>query len=65
MASIKKSVTRKAVALTAKHSARGATSKLKRDRVRSLTLLGVGGTVGALAGWAAARGGAASPDAGS
>ena len=36
---------RKAVKTTAKHSARGTASKLKRDPVRAVTLLGVGGLV--------------------
>jgi hypothetical protein len=58
MPAIKNTIARKAVKATAKHSARGTASKLKRDPVRAVTLLGVGGAVGALAGWMAARSGA-------
>lgn len=61
MSPIKKSLARKAVKTTAKHSARGAASKLKRDPLRAATLLGLGGLVGALAGWMVGRGGAAEP----
>jgi hypothetical protein len=55
MSAIKNTIARKAVKATAKHSAYGAASKLKRDRVRAVTLLGVGGALGALAGWMAGR----------
>jgi hypothetical protein len=55
MSAIKNTIARKAVKATAKHSAHGAASKLKRDRVRAVTLLGVGGALGALAGWMAGR----------
>jgi len=55
MSAIKKTIARKAVKSTAKHSAHGATSKLKRDPIRAITLLGIGGTLGALAGWMAGR----------
>jgi hypothetical protein len=62
MSAIKKNLARKAVKTTAKHSARGAASKLKRDPVRAATLLGLGGAMGALAGWIVARSsGAAEP----
>lgn len=64
MAAIKKSLTRKAIALTARHSARGTASKVKRSPVRVATLLGLGGAVGALAGFLAGRS-AASAGAGS
>lgn len=53
--SIKQKVARKAVKKTAKHTARGAASKLKRDPMRSTTLLGLGAVVGALAGWLLGR----------
>lgn len=55
--SIKQKVARKAVRKTAKHTAHGAASKLKRGRVRSTTLLGLGAVVGALAGWLVGRSG--------
>ena len=55
MSAIKNTIARKAVKATAKHSARGTASKLKRDPIRAVTLLGVGGALGALAGWMAGR----------
>ncbi|MGN6664276.1 MAG: hypothetical protein ACTHK6_08775 [Solirubrobacterales bacterium] len=55
MATIKKAFARRVVKSTAKHSARGTASKLKRDPVRAVTLLGLGGAVGAVAGWIAGR----------
>ncbi|MGN6257025.1 MAG: hypothetical protein ACTHN3_04640 [Solirubrobacterales bacterium] len=55
MPEIKNTLARKAVKATAKHSARGTASKLKRDPVRAATLLGLGGALGALAGWMAGR----------
>jgi hypothetical protein len=55
MSAIKNSLARKAVKATAKHSAHGTASKLKRDPVRAVTLLSVGGALGALAGWVAGR----------
>lgn len=61
MPSIKKSIARKAAKSTAKHTAHGAASKLKRDPVRTTTLLGIGCLAGGVAGWTLARsGGAAS-----
>jgi hypothetical protein len=53
--SIKQTVARKAVKKTAKHTAHGTASKLKRDPLRSTTLLGLGVAVGALAGWLLGR----------
>jgi hypothetical protein len=53
--SLKSTVARKAVKATAKHTAHGTASKLKRDPIRATTLLAVGGAFGALAGWLAAR----------
>ncbi|HEX3238919.1 MAG TPA: hypothetical protein VHR18_02145 [Solirubrobacterales bacterium] len=53
--SIKQKVARKAVKKTAKHTTRGAVSKLKRDPMRSTTLLGLGAVIGALAGWLLGR----------
>ncbi|HET7120802.1 MAG TPA: hypothetical protein VFI17_06080 [Solirubrobacterales bacterium] len=55
MSTIKKSLARKAVKSTAKHSARGTASKLKRDPIRAIALLGLGGLLGALAGWLLGR----------
>ncbi|MGN6815548.1 MAG: hypothetical protein ACTHK3_05625 [Solirubrobacterales bacterium] len=55
MSAIKNTLARKAVKTTAKHSAHGTASKLKRDPVRAVTLLGVGGALGALAGFMAGR----------
>lgn len=53
--SIKQKIARKAVKTTAKHTARGTASKLKRNPMRSTTLLGLGAVVGLLAGWALSR----------
>jgi hypothetical protein len=55
MPAIKKIVARKAAKAAAKHTAYGTVSKLKRDPVRAATLLGLGGAVGAVAGWVAGR----------
>jgi hypothetical protein len=57
MPSIKKAVARKAVRSTAKHTAHGTFSKLKRDPLRATTLLGLGAAVGALAAWLLGRSG--------
>ena len=59
MPSIKKSLARKAVKSTAKHTAHGTASRLKREPARAATLLGVGAAIGALAAWFAVRTGAA------
>ncbi len=56
MSAIKSTLARKAVKATAKHTAHGAASKLRRDRMRATTLVGLGVLVGALAGWLAGRG---------
>jgi hypothetical protein len=58
--SIKKAVARKAVKSTAKHSAYGTASKLRREPLRATTLLGLGGLFGGVAGWLAARTGSSS-----
>jgi hypothetical protein len=55
MPSIKKVLARKAVKTTAKHTAHGIVSKLKREPLRVMTLLGLGGLVGGVVGWLAAR----------
>jgi hypothetical protein len=56
MQSLKKALARKAVRTTAKHTARGTVSKLKRRPVRSSALLALGAVGGVLAGWRLARG---------
>jgi ElaB/YqjD/DUF883 family membrane-anchored ribosome-binding protein len=56
--SIKQKIARKAVKSTAKHTAHGTASKLKRDPMRATTLLGLGAVVGVLAGWLLGRSGA-------
>ena len=55
MSSIKSTLARKAVKATAKHSAHGTASKLRRDPLRAATLLAVGVLLGAFAGWTAWR----------
>jgi hypothetical protein len=55
--SIKKALARRAVAKTAKHSARGTASKLKREPLRAGTLLAVGCAMGALGAWLLLRAG--------
>lgn len=59
MSAIKSTLARKAVKATAKHTAHGTAAKLKRDPIRAMTLLGLGGAIGALAGWIAGRSAAA------
>jgi len=54
---MKKKFARKAVKSTARHTARGSAAKLKREPLRSATLLTVGCVVGAFAGWTLARSG--------
>ena len=61
MPAIKKTLARKAVKSTAKHTAHGTASKLKRDPVRATTLLGIGCLAGGLGGWLLARTTAAAP----
>ncbi|HEX6780394.1 MAG TPA: hypothetical protein VF125_00025 [Solirubrobacterales bacterium] len=55
MSAIKRTLTRKAAKSAAKHTAHGTASKLKRNPVRAVTLLGLGGAIGAAAGWIAGR----------
>jgi hypothetical protein len=57
--SLKSTVVRKAAKTGAKHTAHGTASKLKRSPMRAGTLLAVGGGIGAVTGWAAARRGSA------
>lgn len=63
MASMKSLAARKTVKATAKHSAHGTASKLRRKPLRTVTLLGAGALVGGFAGWTAGRS-SASPSAG-
>jgi hypothetical protein len=49
MRSIKQRLARKAVKSTAKHTAHGASAKLKRKPLRAATLLAVGFAAGVLA----------------
>jgi hypothetical protein len=60
MPSIKKAIARKAVKSTAKHTAHGTTSRLKRNPVRAVFLLGVGFVAGIAAGAALRRPGRSS-----
>lgn len=55
MPSIKKAVARKAVKSTAKHTAQGTVSKLRRDPIRATTLLALGGLIGIFTGWMLGR----------
>jgi hypothetical protein len=48
-------IARKTVKATAKHTAHGASSRLRREPMRAATLLGTGAVLGAFAGWAAGR----------
>jgi hypothetical protein len=58
---LKSTLARKAVKTTAKHTARGTASKLKRDPVRATTLLGLGALIGAAAVWLRGRLGGSDP----
>ena len=53
--SVKNTLARKAAKAAAKHTAHGTASKLRRDPMRTATLLGLGGALGAVAGWIAGR----------
>jgi hypothetical protein len=55
MTPIKRKLAGKAAKTTARHTARGAASKLRRDPLRAVTLLGVGWAVGMLTGRRFAR----------
>jgi hypothetical protein len=57
-----RNVGKKTAKVTLRHSIRGAASKAKRQPLRSATLLGAGGAVGALAGFVAGRKSAGTPD---
>ena len=55
MAKLSRKVERKAAKATVKHSARGLSSKAARRPLRSVSLLSIGGAVGASIGWFAGR----------
>lgn len=55
--SLKRAMARKVVKTTARHTAHGTASKLRRDPVRSMTLLSIGMLAGLLAGWLLSRNG--------
>ena len=55
MSRLGKTVGKKAAKTTVRHSIRGFGSKAKRQPIRSATLLGAGGVVGAVAGFLAGR----------
>jgi hypothetical protein len=55
MSKLGRSVGKKATKATVRHSARGFSSKAKRQPLRSVSLLSVGGAVGAAVGWFAGR----------
>jgi hypothetical protein len=55
MPKLGRTVGKKATEATVKHSARGLSSKAKRQPLRSVSLLSVGGAVGATLGWLAGR----------
>jgi hypothetical protein len=57
MSPIKSNIARKAAKATAKHSAHGAAARIKRTPMRAVTLLGIGGALGVVAGYALAAGG--------
>jgi hypothetical protein len=55
MASLARTIGIKAAKATVRHSVRGTASKAGRKPLRSVTLLTVGGLLGATAGWIIAR----------
>lgn len=55
MTSLRKTVGKKAVRATVRHSLHGFSSKAQRQPLRSASLLGAGGIVGAVVGWLAGR----------
>jgi hypothetical protein len=58
---MKSMLARKAAKTTAKHTAHGAASKLKREPMRTTTLLGLGAALGAATVWLAGRLGGSGP----
>jgi hypothetical protein len=59
--SVKTKLARQAVKTTAKHTTRGAASKIARKPLRSITLLAIGAALGGLVGWRIGRSGGAEP----
>jgi hypothetical protein len=59
--SVKTKLARQAVKTTAKHTTRGAASKIARKPMRSITLLAIGAALGALVGWLIGRSGGDEP----
>lgn len=55
MSNIRGSLGKKAAKATVRHSVHGLEAKALRKPLRSVTLLAVGGVVGATAGWFAGR----------
>jgi hypothetical protein len=55
MAKIGVTLGKKAAKATAKHTVKGVAAKAERRPLRSLTLLVLGGLIGAAVGWTAAR----------
>ena len=55
MASLGRTIGKKAAKATIKHSVRGTASKAQRKPFRSATLLSLGGLIGAAVGWFAGR----------
>jgi hypothetical protein len=60
-----KTTGKKAPKAVVKHEARGVVAKVERRPVRSVTLLAIGGSIGALTGWIAGRKTARPPEVGS
>jgi membrane protein YqaA with SNARE-associated domain len=59
--SIKAKVARKAIESTAKHTAHGTASKLRRNPARAATLLGLGAAIGGFTGWLIGRSASPAP----
>jgi hypothetical protein len=55
MATLTRTIGKKATKATVRHSVRGVAAKAQRKPLRSATLLSLGGLVGAAAGWLAGR----------
>jgi hypothetical protein len=55
MAKVGRTIGKKAAKATVRHSARGVASKAQRKPLRSISVLSIGGVVGATAGWLAGR----------
>jgi hypothetical protein len=55
MSKLRKTVGKRAAKATFRHSVHGVRAKAQRQPLRSATLLGAGGAIGAAAGWLAGR----------